>query len=107
MSRIKKYRSEIDEAIHKIAQDLYDGGTLDKQTMRRFDSRCLTPVREFSGDEIRALRQRESVSQSVLAFYLNVSKESVSQWERGQKKPAGPVMKLLSLAQKNGLDAIR
>jgi putative transcriptional regulator len=79
---------------------------LDKQTMRQFDASCLTPVRQFTADEIRALREREEVSQTVFAQYLNVSKDSVSQWERGNKHPAGPSLKLLSLVAKNGLEAI-
>jgi putative transcriptional regulator len=43
----------------------------------------------FSPEEIKALREREEVSQRVFAHYLNVTKESVSQWEYGQMKPAG------------------
>jgi putative transcriptional regulator len=66
----------------------------------------LTPVHEFTPEEIRALRDREEVSQVVFAHYLNVTKESISQWERGQKKPAGPSLKLLSLVKRKGLNAI-
>lgn len=65
--------------------------------MRAFDESCLTTVRDFTADEIRALREREEVSQDVFARYLSISKDSVSQWERGIKHPAGPSLKLLSL----------
>jgi putative transcriptional regulator len=37
---------------------------------------------------------------------LNVSKESISQWERGEKHPAGASLKLLSLVEKKGLASI-
>jgi len=40
---------------------------IDKQTMRHFDETCLTPVHEFTAEEIRALREREQVSQTVFA----------------------------------------
>ena len=100
------YKSGVKAAIHQTARDLYDGGVIDKQTMRRFDESCLTPVHEFTAEEIRALRKREEVSQSVFAHYLNVSKDSVSQWERGQKKPAGASLKLLSLVDRKGLETI-
>ncbi len=43
---------------------------------------------------------------ATLALYMNVSKDSVSQWERGIKKPAGPTLKLLSLVKQKGLAAI-
>ena len=88
------------------ARGMYDAGVIDKKTMRQFDEGCLTPVHAFSATEIKALREREEVSQTVFALYMNVSKDSVSQWERGIKKPAGPTLKLLSLVKQKGLAAI-
>ena len=102
----KTYRSDIMAAIHETASDLHDAGTMDKRTMRRFDDLCLTPVEPFAPDEIRALRERERVSQAVLARYLNVTTGLISQWERGEKNPAGPSLKLLSLVRDKGLAAI-
>jgi putative transcriptional regulator len=37
---------------------------------------------------------------------LNVPTTLVSQWERGEKRPSGPSLKLLSLVKHKGLDAI-
>lgn len=93
-------------AVHEMAEGLLETGAIDKQTMREFDDLCLTPVRILTADEIRQLREREHVSQSVFAHYLNVSKGVISQWERGEKHPAGASLKLLSLVAKNGLSAI-
>ncbi len=100
------YRNNVMAAIHETASGLHDVGALDKQTMREFDELCLTPVRLLKADEIRALREREQVSQSVFAQHLNVSKGLISQWERGEKRPAGPSLKLLTLVSKKGLAAI-
>ncbi|SRR5260221_10875044 len=104
--KVKSYKSSIKAAVHETASDLFDVGLIDRQTMRRFDESCLTPVHSFSAREIRNLRAREDVSQTVFARYLNVPKDSVSQWERGVKRPSGPTLKLLCLVQKKGLDAI-
>lgn len=106
MTKKKTYKSDAFAAIHETASDYYDAGVIDQQTMRHFDESCLTPVRVFTPQEIQALRKREDVSQAVFARYLNVSKDSVSQWERGVKQPAGPALKLLSLVEKKGLAAI-
>ncbi len=92
--------------IHETAADLFELGIIDKQTMRKFDELCLTLVHDFTSDEIRDLRERQHVSQAVFARHLNVTKSLVSQWERGEKRPAGPSLKLLSLVEKNGLAAI-
>ena len=106
MAKAKKYKSDAFAAIHETAVGMFEAGVIDKKTMRSFNEACLTPVHEFTGEEIRALREREEVSQAVFASYLNVSKDYVSKWERGEKKPAGPSLKLLSLVEKNGLAAI-
>lgn len=102
----KKYRSEALGAIHETATDLHDAGVMSKRTLRKFDELCLTPVQKMKPEEIRALRRREHVSQAVFAMHLNVSKGIISQWERGEKHPAGASLKLLTLVQEKGLDAI-
>ena len=106
MAKTKKYKSAALAAIHETAVGMHEAGVIDKRTMRSFDQECLTPIREFTAAEIRALREREEVSQAVFASYLNVSKDYVSKWERGEKKPAGPSLKLLSLIERKGLAAI-
>jgi putative transcriptional regulator len=106
MAKNRSYKSEALAAIHETISGYHDAGLIDKETMRSFDESCLTPVHEFTPKEISALREREEVSQMVFARYLNVSKESVSQWERGEKHPGGTTLKLLSLIEKKGLLAI-
>lgn len=93
-------------SIHETAEDLYEAGLMEKQTMREFDQLCLTPIKPLTPEEIRAIRERENVSQVVFAHYLNVTKGIISQWERGEKSPSGTSLKLLSLVEKNGLSTI-
>ncbi len=102
----KKYRSEAFAAIHETMEALHDVGAIHKQTMRKFDDACLTPVHVLAPEEIKAIRARERISQPVFARYLNVSKNLVSDWERGVKKPGGPALRLLTVIQKKGLEAI-
>lgn len=92
--------------VHKTAAGLRSAGIVDKATMREFDALCLTPVAPMAPDEIKALRVREQVSQPVFASYLNVRKDAVSKWERGEKRPDGPSLKLLSLVKAKGLRSI-
>jgi putative transcriptional regulator len=102
----KKYRSDAFAAIHETMEALHGVGAINKQTMREFDEACLTPVHTLSPEEIKDLRLREHISQPVFARYLNVSKNLVSDWERGVKKPGGPALRLLAVIQKKGLMAI-
>jgi putative transcriptional regulator len=102
----KKHRSEAMASVHETMEALHKVGAIDKQTMRRFDDACLTPVQALSSKQIKAIREREHVSQTVFANYLNVTPNLVSKWERGEKKPSGPALKLLSLVQKHGIRAV-
>ena len=102
----KKYRSEAMAAIHETMEALHEAGAIDKQTMRRFDDACLTPIRPLKPEDIQAIRAKEHVSQSVFANYLNVSSSLVSKWERGEKRPSGASLKLLSLVEKYGLATV-
>jgi putative transcriptional regulator len=86
--------------------DAHEVGIIDKKTMREFDASCLTAVETLSPADVVALREREGVSQAVLARYLNVAVKLVGEWERGEKRPSGPSLKLLGLVKAKGLDAI-
>nr|WP_314116879.1 DNA-binding transcriptional regulator [uncultured Aggregatibacter sp.] len=98
--------SEILAMIHENAADLHEAGLIDKKTMKKFDELCLTPVPAFTPDEIKAIREKERVSQTVFAHYLNVSKNMISEWERGVKKPTGTALKLLTLVQHKGIEIL-
>jgi putative transcriptional regulator len=100
------YRSEIAGAIHELMSDAHDAGVVSHTTLREFDAACLAPAPMLTSQEIRAIREREHVSQPVFAAYLNVSRNLVSDWERGVKHPGGPALRLLSIIQRKGLQAV-
>jgi putative transcriptional regulator len=102
----KTYKSEACAVIHEIAGNLHEDGVINKITMREFDDLCLVPTSELSPGEIRSIRESTHLSQPVFARYLNVSKNLVSDWERGIKKPGGPALRLLAIVKYKGLDAI-
>ncbi|MCM0754809.1 DNA-binding transcriptional regulator [Desulfovibrio aminophilus] len=103
----KNYKSGASAAIHETMEDLHKLGLIDKMTMKEFDESCLVPAEAMAPEDIRAIRERERLSQPVFARYLNVSKNLVSDWERGVKKPGGPALRLLFIVKHKGLDAVR
>lgn len=102
----KGYRSAVAGAVHEMMSDARDAGVVSRETLRTFDEACLTPAPAISPSDIRALREREHVSQPVFAAYLNVSRNLVSDWERGVKRPGGPALRLLSIIERQGLQAV-
>ena len=101
-----KYKSDITRTVHRAAAGSLRAGVMNKQTMREFDILCLSEVPDLTADEIRAIRDRAGVSQSVFAAYLNVTTNLVSKWERGDKRPSGAAKKLLSIVKAKGLEVL-
>ncbi len=103
----KKFKSEVSESIHESARALFAVGAISKATMREFDESCLATVPEsIDAEQIKALRERNNVSQPVFARYLNTSASTVKKWEAGDKHPSGMALKLLSNVQKHGLEIL-
>ena len=77
-----------------------------KKNMRQFKEfsnlnvTCMTPA------QIKALREKSSISQAVLAAVLNTSLSTVQKWEIGDKQPSGPSLKLLFLIERKGLQTV-
>ena len=85
--------------------DLLDQATYDKITMRHPGSH--TPkVAPISASQIRAIREREKMSQAVFARYLNLTVGYVSQLERGAKRPTGAALALLNVIKRKGIEGI-
>ena len=74
--------------------------------MRKFDALCLTTVHEFTPTQVRNLRLKYNLSQPVFAQYFNVSDKLVKKWEQGDSDPRVADLKMLSIAEKKGLEVI-
>ena len=103
MKTKNKFKSKALEAIYSSANALFDIGAIDKTTMRDFDDSCLMKTPEIEAIQIKAIREKNHVSQPVFARYLNTSKSTVQKWEVGAKRPSGMALKLLYVVQKHGL----
>jgi putative transcriptional regulator len=103
-----RMRSEIVEAmraLHKVGA--VSDRELEKTTLRMLGRDALPKVESMTPAEIAALRERAGLSQAVLAGFMNVAVNTVSQWERGERHPTGAALKLLHLVKQNGIEALR
>jgi len=101
-----KRKSRILSEVHETAQGLNSAGLISKRRMAEFGVLCNLEVKPLSAHQIRQLREKEHVSQAVFAAILNTSISTIQKWELGDKKPSGPSLKLLSLLEKKGLEAV-
>lgn len=67
------------------------------QGKSRVNTFMIVPVREYSNKEIRDIRMKAGMTQSVFAAYMGVSKKTVEAWECGRSHPTGPVFRLLDI----------
>ena len=57
----------------------------------------LTPAKKFTAEDVKNIRVRNHLTQSLLAKFLCVSKKTVEAWESGRNQPNGPSRRLLEL----------
>jgi putative transcriptional regulator len=101
-----KRKSRILDEMHETARGLHKAGLISKRRMSEFESLCHLDVEEMPPQRIRRLRESSNLSQAVFAAVLNTSLSTVQKWEVGDKKPSGPSLKLLTLIERKGLEAV-
>jgi len=106
MATKSRAKSDLLAAVHETAEGFQRLGFIDQRRMRRLDALCLEPVPNYDAEQIKALRARQAISQTVLAALLNITPSTVRQWEAGTKHPSGASLKLLHLIERKGLDAV-
>ncbi len=110
---MKKKPNRLTKNLIEMGKDLKDLGLLDEETYEKITMRLLKKEKKIhkmepiTSDEIRAIREREHISQAVFANYLNLTVGYISQLERGLKQPTGAVLVLLNIVRHKGLNAIR
>lgn len=64
-------------------------------------NRAPSRVYEVKAPEIKAVREKLSVSQNEFAMMIGVSVRTLQNWEQGRRQPEGPAKALLRVASKN------
>lgn len=103
-----RMRGEIVEAmrgLHKVGA--VSDGELEKTTLRMLGRDALPKVEPMSAKDIARVRERAGISQAILAGFMNVAVNTVSQWERGERRPTGAALKLLNVVKRSGIEALR
>jgi len=95
-------KSDIIGAMLETAHDL----GLSQVTIKEIETLGLSEIKELEPEEIKAMRSKENLSQSVMARILNVTPSTYQKWERGEVHPKGANLKLLRLAFDHGVEYI-
>ncbi len=68
---------------------------------REIHKRKLKPGRtfKFNPTTVKKIRKKLHVSQSEFAYMIGVSVNTLQNWEQGRRKPEGPALALLKIAE--------
>ncbi|MBD3339001.1 MAG: helix-turn-helix domain-containing protein [Candidatus Lokiarchaeota archaeon] len=95
-------RESIREAIGDTVRDLIECGvktSFTEKELKEFGIEIQGV--EIKPKDIKRIREKTKLSQTVFAKVLNVSPSSVRQWEQGKRKPTGSTKVLLEVLQKH------
>jgi putative transcriptional regulator len=104
--KVNNRKSRIAEEMLDTARGLHATGLISKRRMGEIEALCNLGVPVMPPQKIKRLRENARVSQAVFAAVLNTSVSTIQKWEIGDKKPSGPSLKLLSLIQRKGIEAV-
>ncbi len=95
-------RESIKSAIGETVQDLINSGLKTSFTKKELDSLGVEiPEVHLTNFQIKEIREKMNLSQTVFAKLLNVSPSSIRQWEQGKRKPSGSTKALLDLLKRS------
>ena len=95
-------RDSIKKAVGETVQDLINSGFKTSFTEKELNSLGVTiPEVQLTTHQIKQIREKLNLSQTVFARLLNVSPSSIRQWEQGKRKPTGATRVLLDLLKRS------
>lgn len=95
-------RTSIKKAIGTTVQDMLDSGLKSSFTKKELNSLGVKiPEIIITSAEIKEIREKTNLSQTVFAKVLNVSPSSIRQWEQGTRIPTGSTKVLLELLNRS------
>ena len=97
MSRYDEIMKGLQEAID------YEAG---KPVEAVVHKRTVIPVKEFTPEEIKAIRLNSNMTQNMFASCIGVTQKAVEAWEGGRSRPDGAARRTLGLMQSNPRFAI-
>ncbi len=92
MSTSKK-RAPLAERLKKALNEGIEYARGDRELV----STVVPAGREYSGEEVVAIRTRRHMSQAQFANLLAINVKTLQSWEQGVRKPSGPTLRLLQI----------
>jgi len=90
-----------DEALKSLQEAIeYEQGHSNKGRSVVRELKPVTPLKDYTGDDVRRIRSTFNYTQPYLASLLGVSLKCVQSWEYNKSKPNGSARRLISIIEK-------
>jgi DNA-binding transcriptional regulator YiaG len=102
MKDVKSKRPRLGERLVAEFSQLRDALRAKEPIEQRFTVKTVEldlKPKAFDAEAVRVLRLSLGVSQAVFAHLLDVSVDLVCAWEQGNRRPSGPVCRLLEMME--------
>ena len=70
-------------------------------TKRTREYAPIVPIRDYTAEEIKNLRERNKYTQLYFSELLGVSIKTVQDWEAGTNKPGGTAIRIFQMLEKD------
>ena len=90
-----------DEALKSLQEAIdYEKGDESKGREVIRELKPIAPLKEYTGEDIKRIRETHSYTQSYFGALLGVSLKCVQSWEYNQSRPNGSARRVISLIEK-------
>jgi len=87
-----------DEVLDEL-QEIVESGTLSTLRRRTREYAPIVPLKEYTPQEIKALREEKQYTQFYFGEILGVSLKTIQAWEAGTNKPNGTALRLFQVLE--------
>jgi len=89
-----------DEVINEL-QEIVENGTLSTLRKNTREYAPLTPIKDYTPQEIKDLREKKRYTQTYFGEFLGVTLKTVQAWEAGTNKPTGTALRLFQVLEQD------
>lgn len=94
----RKIMSSVYESIFTGLNEAIEDAQSDQKKLKRRVV-AIEPIKDYSANEVRAIRKATGLSQRLFAGYMGVSVKTVEAWEAGTNQPSGAASRILSMME--------
>jgi len=90
-----------DEAIISLQEAIdFEKGTATKGRLVTRELKPIVPLKDYCGEDIKRIRERNNYTQSYFGALLGVSLKCVQSWEYNKSRPNGSARRVISIIEK-------